>query len=201
MCSIDALAQEGSALNVVVWRQVLERLPVVDIRWRQPHLVQAKPRGLEGGTPPGQEYQVEVQLRRVGGKKSGSGLARVYAPRFPKVCNVASLASHKLLCVTGITGNPKLAAAGKTISRTCQPMICLPHLFALHGAAMTEGQRSLVSRCQLMPQPNTRDSLVYKAWHLLEEDHHLEESIGQAVVQGKAVVAQRPCKTYLEHET
>lgn len=65
--------------------QVLGRLPVVDIRWRHPHLVQAKSRGLEEGAPPGQEYQVEVQLRRVGGKKGGSGLARVYAPRFPKV--------------------------------------------------------------------------------------------------------------------
>lgn len=75
--------------NLVVWLQVLERLPIVDIRWRHPHLVQAKPKvlegGAEGGVPPGQEYQVEVQLRRVGGKKSGSGLARVYAPRFPKV--------------------------------------------------------------------------------------------------------------------
>lgn len=68
---------------------MLERLPVVDIRWRHPHLVQAKPKGLEGGASPGQEYQVEVQLRRVGGKKSGSGLARVYAPRFPKVRIVA----------------------------------------------------------------------------------------------------------------
>ena len=72
-----------------MWLQVLERLPIVDIRWRHPHLVQAKPKALEGsaegGAPPGQEYQVEVQLRRVGGKKSGSGLARVYAPRFPKV--------------------------------------------------------------------------------------------------------------------
>ena len=64
--------------------QVLERLPVVDIRWRQPRLVQAKPKGLEGGAPPGQEYQLDIQLRRVGGKKAGSGLARVYAPRFPK---------------------------------------------------------------------------------------------------------------------
>ena len=73
---------------MVSW-QVLERLPIVDIRWRHPHLVQAKPKalegGAEGGASPGQEYQLEVQLRRVGGKKSGSGLARVYAPRFPKV--------------------------------------------------------------------------------------------------------------------
>lgn len=65
--------------------QVLERLPVVDIRWRHPHLTQAKPKGLEEGAPPGQEYQLDVQLRRVGGKKAGSGLARVFAPRFPKV--------------------------------------------------------------------------------------------------------------------
>ena len=66
--------------------QVVERLPVVEVRWRHPHLVQAKPKGLEEeDTVAGQEYQVEVQLRRVGGKKGGSGLARVYAPRFPKV--------------------------------------------------------------------------------------------------------------------
>ena len=74
-----------SVQNVEDTWQVLGRLPVVDIRWRHPHLVQAKSRGLEEGAPPGQEYQVEVQLRRVGGKKGGSGLARVYAPRFPKV--------------------------------------------------------------------------------------------------------------------
>ncbi len=70
---------------------MLERLPVVDIRWRHPQLVQAKTKGLEEGTPPGQEYQLDVQLRRVGGKKSGSGLARVYAPRFPKVSLLAGL--------------------------------------------------------------------------------------------------------------
>lgn len=64
---------------------------MVDIRWRHPQLVQAKTKGLEEGTPPGQEYQLDVQLRRVGGKKSGSGLARVYAPRFPKVSLLAGL--------------------------------------------------------------------------------------------------------------
>ena len=77
------------AMFIGVRWQVLERLPIVNIKWRHPHLVQAKPKALEGGAdggaPPGQEYQIEVQLQRVGGKKSGSGLARVYAPRFPKV--------------------------------------------------------------------------------------------------------------------
>lgn len=78
--------------------QVLERLPVVDIRWRHPHLIQAKPKGLEEGTPPGQEYQLDVQLRRVGGKKAGNGLARVFAPRFPKVAHKPSCLMPCCMC-------------------------------------------------------------------------------------------------------
>ena len=78
--------------------QVLERLPLVDIRWRHPQLVQARPKGLEEGSPPGQEYQLDVQLRRVGGKKGGSGLARVFAPRFPKVSQLAWVAQLLGVC-------------------------------------------------------------------------------------------------------
>ena len=74
----------------------------MDIRWRHAHLIQAKPKGLEEGTPPGQEYQLDVQLRRVGGKKAGNGLARVFAPRFPKVAHksLLSLGCH-VACALG----------------------------------------------------------------------------------------------------
>ena len=56
--------------------------------------MQAKAKDIEEGRPPGQEYQLDVQLRRVAGKKGGSGLARVYAPRFPKVRPCARCPCH-----------------------------------------------------------------------------------------------------------
>ena len=58
---------------------------MVNIAWKHPKLVQAKSSGSNEGSPAAQEYQLDVQLTRVAGKKAGSGLARVYAPRFPKV--------------------------------------------------------------------------------------------------------------------
>lgn len=42
-------------------------------------------KGSEEGQPAMQEYELDVQLKRLAGKKGGAGLARVYAPRFPKV--------------------------------------------------------------------------------------------------------------------
>ena len=63
--------------------QVLDRLPIVDIRWKAPQLKTKK--GSEEGQPAIQEYELDVQLKRLAGKKGGAGLARVYAPRFPKV--------------------------------------------------------------------------------------------------------------------
>ncbi len=93
---------------------------MVDIRWRHPHLIQAKPKGLEEGTPPGQEYQLDVQLRRVGGKKAGNGLARVFAPRFPKV-------AHKPYCLGVMShvpcGNPSLDWLAYTL-RLCKHLPC-----------------------------------------------------------------------------
>lgn len=65
--------------------QVLERLPVVNVKWRQPKPVRAKGSSPSEETPAAEEYQLDVQLTRVAGRKAGSGLARVYAPRFPKV--------------------------------------------------------------------------------------------------------------------
>lgn len=83
--------------------QVLDRLPIVDIRWKVPQLKSKK--GAEEGQPGIQEYELDVQLKRVAGKKGGAGLARVYAPRFPKVCTIAKLSLEALLREAGNTGN------------------------------------------------------------------------------------------------
>lgn len=85
---------------------------MVDIRWRHPHLTQAKPKGLEEGAP-GQEYQLDVQLRRVGGKKAGNGLARVFAPRFPKV-------AHNFLLSLGVM----FACALAYLTHLCKHFPC-----------------------------------------------------------------------------
>ena len=86
---------------LLICLQVLERLPVVNVAWKHPKLVQAKSNRSSEGSPAGQEYQLDVQLTRVAGKKAGSGLARVYAPRFPKVSsaiNQAMCAAFKSCC-------------------------------------------------------------------------------------------------------
>ncbi|KAL0039926.1 hypothetical protein WJX77_011783 [Trebouxia sp. C0004] len=112
----------GSSRESSEVMQVLERLPVVDIRWRHPHLIQAKPKGLEEGTP-GQEYQLDVQLRRVGGKKAGNGLARVFAPRFPKVKEegwwlvLGDVNTHELLALK------RISFADHTTARLTFPVV------------------------------------------------------------------------------
>lgn len=67
----------------------------MDIRWKVPQLKSKK--GSEEGHTTIQEYQLDVQLRRLAGKKGGAGLARVYAPRFPKVCFYCWLMADVLL--------------------------------------------------------------------------------------------------------
>ena len=69
---------------------------------------------------------MEVQLRRVGGKKSGSGLARVYAPRFPKVRIVAPY-QHAVMH----TGNARWNGAGVSRWQSfVKTMVGLPHTHA-----------------------------------------------------------------------
>jgi hypothetical protein len=66
--------------------QVCERLPVVDMQWTlnadgKSGTAAPNPAN-EAGVP---QQMLEVRLTRRGARKSGPGLARVYAPRFPKV--------------------------------------------------------------------------------------------------------------------
>lgn len=95
------------AESVLADMQVLERLPMVEVQWRHPQLRSKK--GSEGGQAALQEYQLEIQLKRVSAKR-GPGLSRVYAPRFPKVglcitCSAAYYATgmHVRSCVWNVT--------------------------------------------------------------------------------------------------
>ena len=164
-----------SGLSVMVWWQVLERLPVVDIRWRHPHLVQAKPKALEGGiegaAAPGQEYQVEVQLRRVGGKKSGSGLARVYAPRFPKVHTMIYFLLMHLL-----SGSPVQVCCIASLSRLHSPSVTVlrTHL------SCRKLNAAMVFKCRtgLMTQRSNGTQVMNRA----DDSTHVLESVNGNII-------------------
>ena len=72
--------------------QVVRRLPMVNVTWREPRLMPIKRSGeqaedsLPEGAVPLQQWQLEVRLQRAGGGRAGTSAARVYAPRFPKAC-------------------------------------------------------------------------------------------------------------------
>lgn len=72
--------------------QVVKRLPMVNVTWREPRLMPVKRPGeqaeelLPEGAEPLQQWQLEVRLQRAGGGRAGTSAARVYAPRFPKAC-------------------------------------------------------------------------------------------------------------------
>ncbi|KAK9814715.1 hypothetical protein WJX72_010327 [[Myrmecia] bisecta] len=77
----------GDARAVADCIKVCERLPLVEVSWQQPRLQAQHAQHHEAGTGEAgaAQYVVDVQLRRLAGKRSGAGPARVYAPRFPKV--------------------------------------------------------------------------------------------------------------------
>ena len=71
--------------------QVVKRLPLVKVAWREPRLmpVQRREERAEGSLAEGaepQQWQLEIRLQRAGGGRAGTSAARVYAPRFPKAC-------------------------------------------------------------------------------------------------------------------
>ena len=84
--------------------QVVKRLPLVKVTWREPRLmpVQRREEQAEGSLAEGaepQQWQLEVRLQRAGGGRAGTSAARVYAPRFPKAC----LASCRYVYISSIT--------------------------------------------------------------------------------------------------
>ncbi len=69
--------------------QVCARLPIVDVTCEAPKLQQGGEES-QGPESDAREYSVRVRLRRIRGGH-GSGLPRVYAPKFPKVISLQAL--------------------------------------------------------------------------------------------------------------
>lgn len=120
VAAVEGTVGQGEARDVLA---VLERLPVVGVRWQAPKLVPHNGSGPSGGSAgngsggnAGASYCLEVELQRLAGK-GGSRQAppRVYAPQFPKVSG------------GGAGRGSPLAAAGAASAASAAPEALVGH--------------------------------------------------------------------------